>query len=340
LLCSTITNNLGIVHWIKGNLDLALDCFFKSYNLKKNFNFPLDNAMYLNNIGMIYADRGELDTAFEYYNKSLALQEGLGKSDDLALTLNNIGILYYDKDEVDISLDYHTRALELWSESDNPLNISESYIEIIKCLLVKNELEISSEYLLKFKELNDSNDNKYVYLKYHLAQAIYLKSSMRMKDKVLAQTILTELVEINDFSFERLIESLNHLIELLIYEYQVNSLPEVYDEITEYITKMSEIASKQNMFAVIIGSLILQAKLKCVENKYEEGMKFFDEAINFCKERNLNEYQIKINKEKEELINNITELRNFTSDNLAERLEKAQILEYITYMRQFAQKRK
>ena len=110
-------NNMGLVHYDKGNYNLALEYFQKALNISLKIHgreHPYTAISY-HNIGNVYADKGSYEQALEYHKKAIDIQlKTLSKEHPkLANSYNNIGIVYRDKGNYDLALKYHKKALNI-----------------------------------------------------------------------------------------------------------------------------------------------------------------------------------------------------------------------------------
>lgn len=120
----------GILHWFKGNLELALKYHQQSLAIREELGHRRGIADSLNNLGIVYWSKGDLDVAAEYHERSLAIREELGSKPDITGSLNNLGNVYAMKGDIDRALDYHQRNLAIREELGNKQNIALSLTNV------------------------------------------------------------------------------------------------------------------------------------------------------------------------------------------------------------------
>jgi len=100
-LISTFLDRLGIMHYSKGRLDEALDCYNRALSLDPK------NEMVYNNRGLAYNRKGDFDEAFLDYCMAIGLDH-----DNSQAHSNRAGV-YLKKGMVDKALQDMDRAVEL-----------------------------------------------------------------------------------------------------------------------------------------------------------------------------------------------------------------------------------
>ncbi|MFX1251038.1 MAG: tetratricopeptide repeat protein [Promethearchaeota archaeon] len=150
----------GIIHWQKGELDLALQSLQQNLALWKKSGEKKDIAASLNTIGVIYWSKGELGQALEYFEQSLVLRKELGNIQDVARCINNIGTIYANKGDLDQSLDYFEQALALIRGIGDKERIAGLFLNIGNIYGGKGELDRALEYYQQSLVLREEINNK------------------------------------------------------------------------------------------------------------------------------------------------------------------------------------
>lgn len=116
-----VFNNIGVAHWVAGNVEQALEFQNRALNIcKTQFGEKsIKTAGIYNNIGLTYSGNDNAKS-LENYTKALNIYiavygEGAVKP-SIAIAYNNIGIIYKQKNELNQSLDYFEKALILWQK--------------------------------------------------------------------------------------------------------------------------------------------------------------------------------------------------------------------------------
>ena len=130
-------NNIGILYYDKGEYNKALEYFIQSLKIAEAIVDTSSMALSYNNIGMVHYDMQDYDRALNYYNISLDLKQKMNDEDGAALLYMNIGIIYYFKDDYEKVLSYFNKSLTIWEASGSnrqvalvKSNIAELYIKL------------------------------------------------------------------------------------------------------------------------------------------------------------------------------------------------------------------
>ncbi|UCG89530.1 MAG: tetratricopeptide repeat protein, partial [Candidatus Heimdallarchaeota archaeon] len=190
----------------------------------------------LNNITVVYHKKGELDTAIGYYKRSLDLYETLDSPDGIAHSLNNIGLIYRYKGELNKAVDYNQRSLVIREKLKYDPETAESLFNLIICLLDKQEQDQAQHYLNQLLILHERTPDRNIEIYAKLAEGLIAMQSKRMKEKVKAQALLSEIADAEWRSFSVL--AMFNLCDLLLVELKSFGDPEVLIEAEILIQKI------------------------------------------------------------------------------------------------------
>ncbi|MHA2298569.1 MAG: tetratricopeptide repeat protein [Candidatus Hodarchaeales archaeon] len=280
-------NNIGTIYHAKGLLDTALESWQRGLTLYETIGNPQNIAMLLNNIGEIFRAKGELDTALDYYQRALMIDETIGNPQYTSIVLFNIGVIYKVKGELDTALDYLQRGLTLCESVGNDFETSETLFQTVLVLLDKQDQVKARKCLSRLQELHDRTPEKKVQLFYRLAEALILKQSKRLKDKMRAQILLVEIVGEKPVHFEQAALAMIHLCELLLFELMLLGEPEVLVEAKNLVQELYVLAQDQNSFSLAVKIMILRAKFAIVEIDLQQAQQYLDKARKIAEEKNL-----------------------------------------------------
>ncbi len=96
----------GYYHLFNGDLEPALQAFFKSAEVAVEANFPKGEATAYISIADVYSTMGSIDNAELYYNKSIVLLRETDDSIALASVLLNAGDTYFNNGQYEKALSY------------------------------------------------------------------------------------------------------------------------------------------------------------------------------------------------------------------------------------------
>ncbi len=120
-------NRIGIVHWQKGELGLAMDHLLEARHIFMIKNYKPGIARIMTNIGLIYSDRSHYEKALEYFFEALRLFEEEDNQIGMAVIFNNIGRIYQNTGDFDLSERYHNLSLNIKTEFEEKRGMSFSY---------------------------------------------------------------------------------------------------------------------------------------------------------------------------------------------------------------------
>ena len=324
-------NNLGLIYRTKGELEKALEYYKRGLAFYDEIGNPVYIALALNNIGDAYRAKGELDKALEYLQRSLALKDEIGNLQDIATTLDNIGIIYRAKGELDKASNCFQRSLALEEKIGNDLWSSYTLFYLILLALDQQDQNRAQTYLNRLQQLHTRTPNKKIHLRSRLAEALVLKQSKRMRDKVQAQVLLNQIVNEEDVWFEWTTLAIVNYCDLLLFEVKSFGDPEVWAEAKALIQQFSTKAQDQQLFPEIIEALLLRAKFATIEGELQQALKYYDQAKLTATEKNLDLMAQKIAGERRTFEIEFEKWQELIQRNasLQERLKMARIEEYI-----------
>jgi tetratricopeptide (TPR) repeat protein/predicted amidohydrolase len=324
-------NNIGLLYRNKSELDKALEYYQRGLTLYNEIGNPFYIALALNNIGDAYRARGELDKALEYLQRSLTLKEDIGNLQDIATTLDNIGIIYHAKGDLDKALDYFQRSLALEEMIGNDIWSSYTLFYLILITLDQQDQTLSQGYLNQLQQLHARTPNKKIHLRSRLAEALVLKQSKRMRDRVQAQVLLNQIVNEDVIWFEWTALATINYCDLLLFEVKSFGEPEVWTEAKTLIQQFSDKARDQQLFPMIVEALLLRAKFTTIEGDLQQALKYYDQAKLTATEKNLDLLAQKTAEERRNFEAEFEKWQELIQRNasLQERLKMAQIEDYI-----------
>lgn len=128
-----VYNGMGHVHFLKNELDEALEFFELAYKMRQN-QLPSDHPHILSsldNMGNIYRLKGDFDMAFEFYTQASTILEQIYPGDHVrkARSIKGIGLMYQCKGEFDCAKTYLFDALEMYKRV-----LPAVHPEIARCL--------------------------------------------------------------------------------------------------------------------------------------------------------------------------------------------------------------
>ncbi|OLS25625.1 MAG: Photosystem I assembly protein Ycf3 [Candidatus Heimdallarchaeota archaeon LC_3] len=330
--------NLGSLFNIKGDLNRALDYYQQSLVIRNEIG---NKEMIINShlfITGVYKQKGELDQALVYLRNAEELIEESDNKNMLINPLFHYANIYWAKGEIKKAMEYMQRIFLLTDEPGiylGDLGFSFAYFWMIIFSLEINNLEQAKKYLQLSKAISDKTNDKILLPKiqqnYYLAEALILKKSSRIRDKVKAQDYLEQAID--DESIASLFKEMAmiNLCELLLDELRIYGNPQVLEEVKELVKKLYTRAQDQGSFSLVVNALSMQAKLALVEGNISKAEQLLEQANITAKEKGLNLLEKNVANEKRKLESQYDEWKKMIEENASfgERLEQARLSAYL-----------
>ena len=327
---STNLNRLGVSYMYQGKLDQALKVYSRALSIAKSLPYHLTQAKILNNIGEVHRTMGELDVAMNYYEKAINVSQNLDDPDTIPIFLLNMANIYTSKGDYILALQYLEKTKQYFDKIHDKAFLSYLMAMLIELYLFSEEESEAKSLLGILREFTQNSDQELIQLHYTYAQAIILKRSPRIADKVQAHEKFEILINQNLLEFEYVMKSLNHLIELLIMEYKMFEKEEVFKEIEELIVKMVTLAKTQHHYATLIEVFIIQSKMAVIMNDIENAHLLLTQALMMAEEKSMYRYSKKVQNEIDNLDNRIKTMNQvIESTPIIQRLEETALIDYI-----------
>ncbi|MFX0077890.1 MAG: hypothetical protein ACFE8O_01510, partial [Candidatus Hermodarchaeota archaeon] len=260
--------------------------------------------------------------------------EDIGNPQDIATTLDNIGIIYRTKGELNKALDCFQRSLALEEVIGNDIWSSYTLFYLILIALDQQDQTRAQAYLNQLQQLHARTPNKKIHLRSRLAEALILKRSKRMRDKVQAQILLKQIVNEEDIWFEWTALAIINYCDLLLFEVKSFGDPEVWAEAKILIQQFSTMAQDQKSFPLIVEALLLRAKFATIEGELQQARKYYDQAKLTATAKNLDLLTQEIAEERRAFEAEFEKWQELIQRkaSLQERLKMANIEDYIQDM--------
>lgn len=317
----------------ENDLDKAISYLHKAKELNKEVG-RINNTE--NNLSLIYIQKGEISLALETVRDGLKIYKKFGFKHNEASALSIMGDIYYQQG-------LFKEAKESFKQSliAKPRGSTWTSDVIFNCLfrlfqisLKENDTKKADQYLNEIQVIQQEFEPGKVSIYEKLAKGIVLKNGKRMRDRVKSQEIFEEISNDNDISIKFRTLAINYIIELILDDYILLGDDNALSEVKTLITKLYGIGQDSQNFPVIIQSLILQARIKMLEDDFREATKLLGVANLLASERGLSGLQKDISKETA-LINDDTRKIINKAKSKREGIEILQITNYIQEAQRF-----
>jgi len=167
-------NNLGYVNHEYGNIQKALDYYFKCLDMDTKLNDVAGLASDYNNIGYVYYYQNLKEKAIEYYKKSLEIAIKSNNKYSTALSYNNLGAAFKEENKTEEARVYYEKALVIYKELNNKRGIGEILLNMVSFIPDKPEnLGVIMQMLRESVQLRrEIEDNKGMTDAYYLMGTI------------------------------------------------------------------------------------------------------------------------------------------------------------------------
>ncbi|MFX0182582.1 MAG: tetratricopeptide repeat protein [Candidatus Hodarchaeota archaeon] len=298
---------IGTVYLGRGELDQALEFHQKGLTIFEKTGNRLDEAGLRIGLGITYSYKGELNQALEHDKKSLDLCELIGDPRGIAVCLNNIGCSYGEKGDLKSATDYFERSLKLSRKIGFDALAADSLYQLIRFFVTILPPESVRDYLDELKGINERLDDiPQISQRYRLAEAIVLKTSGRLADKVNAQRIFQQVAEEDIIWLELTVEAMFNLCEILLFELETSGYETVLNELNELICKLLTLAKKQYSYPIVAGAYLIQSKLKLLKLNLPEAQQLLAQAFFIAQEKGLSRLERIISIEHDSLIRQLS----------------------------------
>ena len=329
---------IGFYHGVLGNLAESLNYRLQALELYKKVKDKRFIAYILDLIGTIYMDQGDEDTALKYQLEVLNLSKSIDNKYIIGYNTRMIGIIHFYKGEFENSLYYLKNAVVKFEEVEHDDGTADClWILIYISVLVHDEM-IINKYFEKFKDIiGRVKDNKFIDQRYQFSEAIILKSSNRLANKIKAQELFQQLYAEEGVFYQIKNFSILSLCELFLDELKATGNKELLVEIKSLISKLIDFATAQHVYTDLIRAYIILSRVVLLEFDIKHSQNLLTLAQNIAEEKGLKFLTLFVSKELDDFtakssqymeliqkhvtINDLIELM-FPEDNLAQLLYK------------------
>ncbi|MFX1243031.1 MAG: tetratricopeptide repeat protein [Promethearchaeota archaeon] len=323
----------GSIFFARGNLNAIKECLEEGLNFAKIIEDKKLLMHFTLNSGSYYGIKGKLDLSLDYQKQGLALAKEINDSQNIIIALNNIGCVYREQGKLEKALENIKQSYLLAKKIKSP-SISVVLDSIFHIVLDKGDLKQAEKYLEEMDELKTQEEYEIIKLNYLINKALLLKANPRASNLSKAEKILKKALEEKIVLYEAHIDALLNLCDILLTDLQNTNDPEILNELQPYISRLLNLAEKNNSFSLIAETKLLEARLALLSFDIKNARKFLSKAQEIADKYGLNRLSIKISNEHDELIKQIDMWDNLKNSNspMRERLKKTGLKEEMKRM--------
>ncbi len=277
-----------------GKYDKALKYIEQAEELIKHFQGDLPRGIRVSHISwlshraIIYAFKGDLARSFKDANETLMVGQSYDHKRGISVGESALGIYYWFSGDLDKALVHLDLAILL---SEETLKDTWDYIMLADHLTVatqvsiyKEDLERAKKYFTRLEEVRKIFPNTwekatvfYINSRYRVAKAHLLKSSMRFRDRAMAEDLFREIIK-EDSAFIYKLRALTGLCELFLIELRFSNDINIISEIKPLLEKLISMAQPSGLYYFLIEAYILHGKLALIMFDIEGSRRFLTQA--------------------------------------------------------------
>ncbi len=272
-----------------GKFDKALKYIEQEEELIKQFQGDLPeeikgiHIVWLFYRGNIYAWRGNLALCFKDANDLLTIAQLYGYKRGISDGTYVLGIYYWFSGDLDKALVHFDRAIRLSEENLNDLM---DFIMLASQLnaatwvsIEKEDLKRAKKYCRRLEEIKELKPEEVtINAPYRMAKACLLKSSMRSRDRVMAEDLFREIIEEDLAVFIYRLHALSELCELLLVELRFSNDINIIGEIKPLLENLIGMAQHSGIYYFLIEAYILHGKLALIMFDIESSRRYLTQA--------------------------------------------------------------
>ena len=208
--------SVGNVYYLKGDLEKAVECYEKAYPVLKK-NQPQGWFSILSDLAEVSVQKGDLETSLKYLEELMTIEQGFQNNISISHILTEQGKIFWQKGMKEQTLTLIQDGLELRQKIGSKNLIADSLSYLIQFNVELGNIEAAKKYFESLELINKEIKIKQVSHNYKFAEALILKSSSDLRDRLRAEVLFENLIE-EDISYPFLIQTLLHLCDLQILE--------------------------------------------------------------------------------------------------------------------------
>lgn len=292
---------------------------------KKNYDYGIANACLC--LGLIAIEEGKISEAIQKLELSSKIfYQDLGYNLGAAVLVEAYRYAGMYKQGLEMSLETLDRLIY------SPAVYELFFVQTTLLVLEMGRLEQAKELYERFKTMVGPVQDSRIENSLKLCEALILKQSKSLKTTYKAQDMLRELLQSTEIAYQSRVETIKHLCELLLLEYELYENEAILQEVQGYITTLSNIAQEQNLIRLTFESRIISSKLELLKKNFVKARQILVGLHDYASENNLSAYEQAVSREIAVLDENYSKWMNLmeTNASMREFMEKTNIKNYMT----------
>ncbi len=289
---------------------------FQTYQLKGEVNFQI----------------GNFATAMENFQKALSLATQLENEKAKTLSILEIAKIIQFQGNLRIAEDYFWNALKIIKDTDFVLVKAKTIFHLGIILLIRKKREKAIVLIQRLRKIFDDTKSPIVMAYFTYLQSLDYFYKPRFIDKEIAKQGFMRLLYSNETDTEIKINSALRLSQLLIMELKLSENQEILEDLNQASKVFDEIAHRENSLLLKAFLSILQAKIALVNFDFNRSKEILTNLKDVVRKENNRFLLNYIDQEETQMEEEFLKWYDAMKKNpsFVERIEKAQILDYIS----------
>ncbi|MDQ3046009.1 MAG: tetratricopeptide repeat protein [Bacteroidota bacterium] len=177
-------NNLGDVHWYKGEYAISSDHYLKALKIFERLNRKNELADSYRNVGWIYFKQKNFEAALEYYYKALNMNLQLKRKPEMASNYNDIGIVHGHSKRYDEAIENYQKAFKIQEELKNKEGMAANLGNMAIIYESTGRMDLAIKSIERSSEMAKATGNKQ-----HIAASLLNLGSFYAQDNRLDEAV-------------------------------------------------------------------------------------------------------------------------------------------------------
>lgn len=330
-LASLNRANIGSCLRRQGNVNKALEFLIEAEQNERTVGNTRNLPIILENIALCHSMKGEFKEADEYFEKALQVIGTREIPYVSANTLYEIATTKYSVGDSRRALELFQQAYDIAQKQNSPLFIVNSLFYQFLILLELDRTQ-AHEKLEELNHLTNKLDQISFRKLAELAQAIYLKSTLKIKEMGRAYEILEALSadEKNTSFFIKMTSNL-HLLDLMIIEAGLSKDLTTVEPLESQIDKLKALAKQSESALITLELKHVEARYEMMMGNIEKAIRNLEEGIKYAEEIGFTSQKIKLETHKKEIENELLTWIDQVnkSQNRIDLLNQSRLMDYL-----------
>jgi tetratricopeptide (TPR) repeat protein len=329
-------NSLGLTYYHLGDINKASEFYELALFYLQQVGSKLQIAYLLSNMGSVEQLRGNLDKALEAHSQCLEIFDDINSIQNIGAQLLYIGRTYLRKGEHKKALSFLNQALEYRRKTGNSVFITNGLYFLINYYTFIGNVEEAKKHFQELKQFNDLEENPLIDQRTKIAEALILKLDKRSKNRVKAEELLEQVIDMELIDFNLYLDAMLNLCELLVIEIKLTGNKEVLKDIRVLLEKLFVIAMQQQSFWVLAQVHWIQAHLALIDWDINKAQRSLAEAQIIAEEKGFNHLAKRISQEFDKTLNQMDLWEQLRENNasIVERIEVTQLDDLLGKLKQ------